>query len=89
MTVKKNQSLLDYAKQFEKPACVACILPEREEIDGAYRSGITRKTILKWLWEVKGYNETCTFDDDGKPNGISASMLDKHYTGTHHYRKEQ
>lgn len=88
MTTKK-QSLLEFAKQFEKPPCVACILPERQEIDGAYRSGVNRKVILKWLWEVRGYNETSTFDDDGKPNGISASMLDKHYTGSHHFSKEQ
>lgn len=89
MTVKKNQSLLDFAKQFERPTCIACILPERLEFDGAYRSGVNRKTILKWLWEVKGYNETTTFDDDGKPTGLSASMLDKHFTGSHHYTKEQ
>lgn len=88
MTVKK-QSLIDFAKQFERPACVACIFPEREEMDGAYRSGINRKTILKWLWEVKGYGDISTFDEEGKPNGISASMLDKHFSGSHHLKKHE
>lgn len=88
MTTKK-QSLLDYAKQFERPACIACTLPEREEIDGAYRSGVNRKVILKWLWEVKGYSDKSSFDEEGRPLGLSASMLDKHFTGSHHYTKEQ
>lgn len=87
MTIKK-QSLQDFAKQFERPACVACILPEREEIDGAYRGGINRKVILKWLWEVKCYGDQSTFDEKGVPNGISASMLDKHFSGAHHFSKE-
>lgn len=89
MTTKKaNISLLDFAKQFERPACFACILPEREEIDGAYRSGINRKHILKWLWDVKGYDDQSLLDEDGKPTGISASMLDKHFVGSHHFTKE-
>lgn len=88
MTTKKNVSLLDYAKQFERPSCIACILPEREEIDGAYKSGVNRKHILKWLWEVKGYEDKSLVGDDGRPTGITASMLDKHYTGGHHYTKK-
>lgn len=85
---KATPSLLDYAKQFERPSCIACILPEREEIDGAYKSGVNRKHILKWLWEVKGYTDQSVLDEDGKPVGISASMLDKHLGGGHHYSKK-
>ena len=88
MTAKKHSSLLDYAKQFERVECVACILPERDEIDGAYRSGINRKVILKWLWDDVGYSDKSTFDEKGKPTGIAASMLDKHFTGKHHFKKE-
>jgi hypothetical protein len=87
MTAKKI-SLLDYAKQFERIECVACVLPERDEIDGAYRSGVLRKVILRWLWQERGYADKSTFDEDGKPRGISASMLDKHFIGQHHFKKD-
>lgn len=87
MTAKKP-TLLDFAKQFERIECVACVLAERDEIDGAYRSGIHRKVILKWLWEVRGYSDKSTLDEDGKPTGISASMLDKHLSGSHHFKKD-
>jgi hypothetical protein len=87
MTTKKNLSLLDYAKQFERISCYACNIPERDEIDGAYRSGVNRKLILKWLWNEKGYSDKSIVGDDGKVAGLSASMLDKHFTGGHHYKK--
>lgn len=86
-TLKKTQSLADFAKQFEKVSCVACVIPERDEIDAAYRGGITRKTILRWLWEAKGYGDKSTFDENAQPTGISSTMLDKHFTGSHHLKK--
>lgn len=86
-TPKKPQSLADFAKQFEKVSCFACVIPERDEIDAAYKSGITRKVILKWLWEAKGYNDKSVMDDNGHPAGISATMVDKHFTGGHHHKK--
>lgn len=88
MTTKK-QSLLDYAKSFERISCIACVIPEREEIDGAYRSGVQRKIILKWLWEVKGYSDKSTLDENNVPLGISSNMLDKHFTGQHHFIKNE
>lgn len=87
MTAKKP-SLLDFAKQFEKPGCAACALPEREEVDGAHRSGVNRKHILQWLWEVQGYGDKSTFDEKNKPTGISNTALDKHFTGQHHFKKD-
>jgi hypothetical protein len=86
MTPKKP-SLLDFAKQFERPGCSVCALPERDEVDGGYRSGVHRKNILKWLWEVRGYGDRSTFDESGVPTGLSASMLDKHFSGGHHFKK--
>lgn len=88
MTTRKKTSLADFAKQFERISCVACVLPERAEFDAAHRAGVTRKVILKWLWTECGYSDKSTFDDSGKPTGIAASMLDKHFTGQHHYVKE-
>lgn len=85
----KKVSLLDYAKQFERIECFACALPEREEIDGAYRSGINRKVIIKWLWEERGYGDKSMVDEAGKVSGLSSSMLDKHFTGSHHLKKNQ
>ena len=85
----KKPSLIEFAKQFERPSCIACSLPEREEMDAAYRSGVTRKTILRWLWDVKGYNDKSGWDEEGLPNGLSPSMLDKHFSQSHHFNKEQ
>lgn len=90
MAVKKalspSPSLVEFAAAHSKPECVVCALPEREEIDAAYRQGITRRPILKWLWEVKGYAGVSNYDEAGKPTGLSASALDKHLTGAHHLR---
>lgn len=86
--VAKKQSLADFAKQFERIDCVACVLPEREEFDSALRAGVQRKIVLRWLWEVGGYGDKSVFDEAGKPTGISATMLDKHVTGQHYYKKE-
>lgn len=85
----KKQSLADFAKQFEKISCIACVIPEREEIDAAYKAGIARKVILKWLWEACGYSDKSVMDDSGKPAGLSSTMLDKHFTGSHHYSKSE
>lgn len=85
MTTKKL-TLQEFAKTKERADCIACVLPEREEIDEAYRSGITRKIILQWLWEVKGYDAKSVFDETGAPKGISSTMLDKHLTGQHHFK---
>ena len=86
MTAKKP-SLAEFAKSKERAKCVVCILPERDEIDDAYRSGITRKVILNWLWEVKGYEGKAIFDENGTPRGLSSSSLDSHLTGQHHFSK--
>ena len=85
MTIKKI-SLQDFAKTNERADCIACVLPERNEIDEAYRNGITRKMILRWLWEVREYDTKSIFDETGCPKGISATMLDKHLTGQHHFK---
>lgn len=88
MTTPKKLSLSDFAKSKERAKCVVCVLPEREEIDEAYRGGVTRKVILSWLWEVKAYEGKAVFDENGNPRGLSASSLDSHLTGSHHFRKE-
>jgi hypothetical protein len=88
MTTKKL-SLNEFAKSKERAKCVVCVLPEREEIDEAYRGGVTRKIILSWLWEVKGYEGKAVFDESGAPRGLSSTSLDHHLTGQHHFQKAE
>ena len=83
----KRVSLLDFAKKYERPDCLVCILPEVEEIDGAYRSGVKRKAVLEWLWTECNYSDKNGYDDTGKVTGVTAFMLDKHFSGQHHHRK--
>jgi hypothetical protein len=90
MPTKKNVSLAEFIKQFEKPSCIVCILPERNEIDAAFLTGsANRRNILRWLWEAKGYGDKSLYDEKGQPTGISATALDKHLTGQHHFSKEE
>lgn len=87
MTTKKL-TLSEFAKSKERADCVVCVLAEREEIDEAYRGGVSRKVILQWLWEVKGYEGKAVFDENGAPRGLSSTSLDKHLTGSHHFNKD-
>lgn len=86
MTVKKP-SLSEFAKSKERAECVVCVLVERDEIDEAYRGGTSRKIILQWLWEVKGYEGKAIFNETGVPIGLSSTSLDRHLTGQHHFQK--
>lgn len=42
-------NLAEYAKAHEKPPCVICSLPQREEIDEGWQNGIKPATILSYL----------------------------------------
>jgi len=74
-------SLADFAKAKAPPACRVCVLPERAEIDEAYRNGTPRRIILEWLWEVRGYKTS------GLVDGVSEAMMDKHCKSQHHHKK--
>jgi hypothetical protein len=85
---KNNISLEEFAKQYKKIDCMVCALPERDEVDEAYKNGVLRRIIMKWLWEVKGYGTKSGLNDEGKPIGFSESMMDKHFSKQHHFNKE-
>lgn len=85
----KKLSLMEFAQSTLKPECVVCALPERDEIDNAYRSGVTRRPILSWLWETREYAGQTGYDENNKPTGLSSSALDKHLTGGHHLQKRE
>ena len=85
----KKPSLMEFAQASLKPECVVCVMPERDEIDNAYRAGISRRPILSWLWDVQGYGGASTFDEQNKPTGLSSSALDRHLTGGHHLQKRE
>jgi hypothetical protein len=69
-------SLTEFADSKRPPSCKFCTLPERDECDEAYKQGTaTRKNILQWLHEHKGYTSA----------QITSSALDKHYTNGHQH----
>lgn len=75
MTLKKL-TLMEFAQAKKPPACKFCILPERDECDTAYTNGeATRKDILQWLHEVRGY----------KTSQVTGSAIDKHFSGGHQH----
>lgn len=48
-------SLADYAEAHKKQtACKICVLPQRAEIDDAYRNGVRRGIIFRWLTDALG-----------------------------------
>lgn len=36
------------------PSCWLCGIPEREEAEAGYRSGVPRATIVRWLKSIHG-----------------------------------
>ena len=81
MTAPKSKiSLVDYAASKLPPPCKVCVIPERQEIDEAAKSGVSRRIIHEWLTEQKGYATQ-------GPDGISATALDKHVQNRHHYKE--
>jgi hypothetical protein len=79
MATPKKLSLAEFAAEKAPPPCRVCILPEREEIDEAYKTGVARRLILEWLREVRSYA-------NNGPTGVSDSALDKHLTQKHHLK---
>ena len=78
MTIRKP-TLVEYAATKAPPPCRFCVLPERTEVDEAYKAGVPRRLILEWLIDVKGYAPN-------GPNGVTQSAIDKHMTSKHHLR---
>lgn len=81
MLTAKKLSLTEFAASKAPPPCRFCVLPERAEIDEAYKSGIPRRVILEWLIEIRGYATN-------GPNGVTQSAIDKHMSSKHHFKAE-
>lgn len=72
----KTPSLVEFAEAKAPPSCKFCVLPERRECDEAYKTGqATRRLILQWLHEVKGYTT----------KDVTGSAVDKHFTSGHQH----
>ncbi len=80
MTTAKKPSLADFAAAKAPPPCRVCVLPERPEIDEAYRNGIPRRIIHEWLIDVRGYKPI------GLVDGVSATAIDNHLKKRHHLK---
>jgi hypothetical protein len=84
--VTKKLSFEEFVQKNERPRCVMCVLPERQEIDKVYRDGkASKQQVAEYLHRVIGYHDKTTFGEDNKVIGISRTAVEKHYTDKHHF----